>query len=264
MAEWAAASQELEKLLRLRTAPVGLQLLKSKDDLTNIKCRRPDTMMTLCQLITQSRTAGATVGFTVTDLTPLCATVVGLRDSVPDWYLLTIGEVWFKNKEEALDKYTHENWPRIANRFEAAVLSPLASGRIEPDMIILYGNPAQVTRIVNGLQWEHYEKMELTCCGESACSDSIGKCWETGKPSIGIPCFGERRFGYAQDDELMVCLPPDSIETLITGLKALDKTGIRYPIAFAGAQMDPRPGFPPSYRDGMNKDHEDLKSKLES
>jgi len=264
MTDWATAARELETLLRLKTLPVGLQFLNSKDDLKGIKCRRPDTFASLCQLITQSRTAGTTIGCTVTDLTPLCALIAGLRSDVPDSYLLTIGEVWFKNKEEALDKYTVENWPRVANKYGAIVVSPLAAGRIEPDMILLYANPAQVTRIVNGLQWEHYEKLSFTCCGESACSDSIGLCYETGKPAVSIPCFGERRFGHAQDDELMVALPPSSIETLINGLKALDKVGIRYPIPYAGAQVDLISGFPPSYREGMLSDHEDLQRRLES
>jgi len=264
MTDWTNVAKELESLLKLRTMPVGLQLLKSKDDLKGIKCRRPDYIATLCQLITQSRTAGASIGFTVTDLTPLCGTVVGLRPGVPDWYQLTIGEVWFKNKEDALEKYADENWPRIPDQFEAGVISPLASGRVEPDMIILYGTPAQVTRLVCGLQWEKYEKLEFTCCGESACSDSIGKCYVTGKPAVGIPCFGERRFGHAQDDELMIALPPSCIDTLIAGLKALDKVGIRYPITYAGSQMEPLSGFPPAYREGIIKDHEEQKRRLES
>jgi uncharacterized protein (DUF169 family) len=263
MTDWAETARELESLLRLRTFPIGLRFLESAEDLKTVKCRRPEKFASLCQLLTQSRTAGTTIGCTVTDLTPLCATVVGLRRSVPDSYMLTIGEVWFKNREDALQKYTEENWPRVANKYEAVVMSPLAAGRIEPDMIILYGSPAQVTRIVNGLQWEHYEKLHFTCCGESACSDSIGRCYVTGKPSVGIPCFGERRFGHAQDDELMVALPPSSLETLITGLKALDKAGIRYPIAYAGSQVDLFPGFPPSYREGMTNDHERLLNNSE-
>ncbi len=264
MTDWTGVAGELESLLRLRTLPVGLQLLRRQEDLQQIRCRRPDIIATLCQLIAQARTAGTTIGFTASDLTPLCATVAGLRDTVPEWYMLTVGEVWFKNKEDALDKYTHDNWPRIADEYEACVLSPVAAGRIEPDMIILYGNAAQVSRIVSALQWERYERLEFSCCGESACSDSIGKCYVTGKPAVGIPCFGERRFGYTQDDELMVALPPGCIDSLITGLKALDKAGIRYPVAFAGAQMDPLPGFPPAYREGILRDHEERKSSQDT
>jgi len=263
MTDWAATARELETLLKLKTFPVALKTVRTAEELKDIKCRRPNGIYSLCQLITQSRTAGTTIGCTVTDLTPFCGTIAGLRSGVPESYALTIGEVWFKNKQEALDKYTVENWPRLPHDHEAIVISPHAARRIEPDMIIIYGNPAQVTRLINGLQWEHYEKMEFTCCGESACSDSIGRCYVTGKPAVSIPCFGERRFGHAQDDELMVALPPSSIETLITGLKALDKMGIRYPIAYAGTQVDLMPGFPPSYQDGIMKDHERLLNNTE-
>ena len=262
MTEWVPRGQELERLLRLRTFPLGLTLLRAREDLERVKCARPETISSLCQLITRSRTAGTTIGFTVTDIAPLCATVVGLKSVPPDSFLLAVGESWFKDRETALEKYAPENFPRIPHEYEAAVLSPLAAGRLEPDMVLLYGSPAQMTRLVCGLQWEHYEKLKMTCCGESSCSDSIGLCYTTGKPAVAIPCFGERKFGHAQDDELMAALPPGSVDTLIAGLKALDRVGIRYPIVFAGAQADLARGFPPRYWEETLKDNEYEKNRI--
>ena len=262
MTEWAARGQELERLLRLRTFPLGLTLLRTREDLAGVRCARPETISSLCQLITRSRTAGTTIGFTVTDIPPLCATVVGLKSSPPESFLLAVGESWFKDKETALEKYAPGNFPRIPDDFEAGVLSPLAAGRLEPDMILLYGTPAQMTRLVCGLQWEHYEKLKMTCCGESSCSDSIARCYVTGKPAVAIPCFGERKFGHAQDDEMMAALPPRYVDTLITGLKALDRVGIRYPVVFAGTQVDLARGFPPHYWEETLKDNENEKRRI--
>jgi len=257
MTDWPSVNQELESLLRLRTFPVALKLLKSAGDLGSIKHKKPANPTTFCQLITQSRTFGWTVGFTARDLVPSCGLVAGLRKGVDEDFLLSVGDVWFKDRNEALSKYAPENWPRIPGDFEAAVLSPLGGGKIEPDMIIIFGNPAQMIRVINGLQWEHYEKFEFSSCGESACSDSIGRCYETGKPAMTIPCFGERRYGHVQDDELIMAIPPGYIDTLILGMKQLDKMGLRYPIAFYGAQTDLLPGFPPSYQKAIKKDQEE-------
>lgn len=76
MSKCQEIAQELEKSLRLRTFPVGLKLLKSREELDGIKCKRPAQVSSLCQLITQSRTSGTSIGFTVTDLAPLCGTVM--------------------------------------------------------------------------------------------------------------------------------------------------------------------------------------------
>lgn len=254
MSDWPAISRELENTMRLRTFPVGLKLLDNAEQLSEIKHRKPETVTTFCQLITQSRTFGWTVGFTARDLLPLCGMVAGLRSDISDSFLLAVGEVWFKDKETALRKYAPENWSSIPGRFGAAVLSPLSAGRIEPDIIILFATPAQMIRIINGLQWENYEKFEFSSCGESACSDSVGRCYATGKPAMTIPCFGERRYGHVQEDELIMALPPGYIDTLLKGLKEIDKNGIRYPIPFYGAQANLIPGFPPSYQAEIKKD----------
>ncbi|MCD6358569.1 MAG: DUF169 domain-containing protein [Dehalococcoidia bacterium] len=260
MSEWRDIGLQLERTLRLRTFPVGLKLLKDTEDMDKIKHRKPAAVTTLCQLIAQSRTLGWTVGFTIGDLIPACGMVVGLRDSVPESFSLAVGEVWFKDKEVALRKYAPENWPRIPGHFNAAVLSPLTSGRIEPDMIILFGTPAQMMRVINGLQWENYEKLEFSSCGESSCSDSIGRCYTTGKPAMTVPCFGERRYGHVQEEELIMALPPGYIDTLLKGLEALDKTGIRYPIPFYGAQADLISGFPPNYQEEIKNDQEAIRN----
>lgn len=265
MVEWRDISEQLEKALRLRSLPIGLKLLENAKELDKIKHRKPDQNILFCQLLTQARTFGWTIGFTSEDLVDsICAHVVGLRAEAYEPFLLAVGEVWFKDKKTALQKYAPENFPCIPHKFEAAVLSPLAAGRIDPDLIILYGNPAQAMRFINGVQWENYEKMEISSCGESACSDSIGLSYTTGKPKVAIPCFGERRFGHVQDDELIMVLPSEYVDTLLRGLDALDKKGARYPISFWGAQTDFLPGFPPSFQEAIREDQEAMKGKEQS
>jgi len=256
MTDWVAAGNEIDSLLRLRTFPIGLKLFKKEEELEAIKHKKVKGCTTFCQLMTQARTFGWTVGFTRKNLVPSCGLVTGLRGDVSEDFLLSVGEVWFKDPETALRKYAKENWPRVAPEYEAAALAPLTAGRFEPDIAILFGNPAQIIRAINGVQWEDYERLEFSSCGESACSDSIGRCYETGKPTVAIPCFGERRYGHDQDDELIMAIPPSYIDSFILGLRAIDKSGIRYPIAFYGAQTDLVPGFPPSYQKAINEDQE--------
>jgi len=69
-----------------------------------------------------------------------------------------------------------------------------------------------------------------------------------GKPSLSIPCYGERRYGHTRDDELVMALPPKYVEKVEKNLEELYKRGICYPIPYAGAQLDPSSTMPPSYQ----------------
>ena len=64
---------------------------------------------------------------------------------------------------------------------------------------------------------------------------------------MSIPCYGERRYGHAQDDELVMAIPAEMMDKALNGMEALYRRGIRYPISYAGAETDVAHAFPPAY-----------------
>jgi uncharacterized protein (DUF169 family) len=84
--------------------------------------------------------------------------------------------------------------------------------------------------------------------GESSCSDAIAQHYLTGKPSLTIPCYGERRYGHAQDDELVIALSPAHLVKIAGNLEELYKRGIRYPISYSGAQLNVMSNLPDTYK----------------
>jgi len=101
--------------------------------------------------------------------------------------------------------------------------------------------------LINSLQFEEYEVMQFHCVGESSCSDAIARCYLNGKPALTIPCYGERRYGHAQDDELAIALPAEVMDKALRGMEALYQRGIRYPVSYAGAETDVTRSFPGAY-----------------
>ena len=101
--------------------------------------------------------------------------------------------------------------------------------------------------LINSLQFEDYEVMQFHCVGESSCSDAIARCYLDGKPSLTIPCYGERRYGHAQDDDLVMAIPAGMMEKALRGMETLYRRGIRYPISYAGAELDITSAFPMAY-----------------
>jgi uncharacterized protein (DUF169 family) len=76
------------------------------------------------------------------------------------------------------------------------------------------------------------------------CSRAVAQVELTGEPTVEIPCMGDRRFGMAQDHELIVGIPFAWLERTAKGLAATHKAGIRYPIPF---QIPSECELPPDY-----------------
>ncbi len=260
--DWEKLIRRMELLMRLKSFPVAFKMLEKKEALDKIPfMRRTDHKVTFCQLITLVRNFDWTTGGDLDDfLFPTCTSILGLRD-VPDTHRNGTFRsiIWVQTKKDG--KKYEESIPRLPlGKYEAVAMGPLVYNPFEPDIVLIYGNPAQMMLLINALQFEDYEVMQFYCVGESSCSDAIVRCYETGKPSLSIPCYGERRYGHAQDDEMVMAVPADMMEKALRGMEHLYRKGVRYPISFAGAQVDPSPAFPEVYKD-LDKMIETLKGK---
>lgn len=238
---WSEWTRKMEHFLRLKTFPVGLKMLEDPEALSKNKwLRRPPEKLSLCQLITIVRTFDWTVGGTAEDLvTPGCASVLGLSE-LPEF--ITSGSmrniVWLEHREDAA------RCEAIIQRipygtYKAFMLAPTAYDPFIPDLVLIYGNPAQMSLMVNAIQYDRFERLVFYSVGETSCSDVIGRCFVDQVPALSIPCYGERRFGHAADDELAIGLPAKECPRILRNLETLYKKGIRYPISQFGAQVSP-------------------------
>ena len=243
---------DLNRLLRLRTTPIGMKMFKTKAEMEAVpRIRRPSDIHTTDQIVGQASRNGWTVGITVEDLVGAqCGAVLGLHPRDEEWLA---GErmvgVWYSTEEDAAAHQDAMDVPEYG-QYEAMAVSPLAAGRLDPpDICLIYATPAQMILFINGLQWAGYKKLEWGCVGESACADSWGRALKTGEPSLSIPCFAERRYGGVMEDELLIALPPRFLPGVIAGLEALSGNGLRYPIPQYGINTDARAGLGVSYSD---------------
>ena len=101
------AAAELSDLLKLRTYPFGMKLFEDVEEMKavpGVRTPMDGIPFTTCQLVTQVRTAGFTLGIVKDNLRPnaSCGANIGLED-VPE--RLASGEqmtgVWFDNQEAA-------------------------------------------------------------------------------------------------------------------------------------------------------------------
>ena len=247
---WEKIVRRMELLLRLKSFPVAFKLLEKEEELDKIPyMRRLKHKKTLCQLISLVRNFDWTVGATKDDLiSETCGSILGFCD-IPeinkDGTFRSI--VWVQKKEDG--KRYEESIPRIpTGKYKAVAMAPLVYNPFDPDIVLIYANPAQMILLINALQFENYEVMHFYCVGETSCADAIARCYLTHKPSLTIPCYGERRYAGTQDDELVIGIPADMMEKALRGLEALYRRGIRYPISYVSAELDVSDTFPEVYK----------------
>ena len=119
---------------------------------------------TMCQMVTQSRWYGFTLGITVDNTRGgNCGGVVGLNH--PGEGFLSgdhMNGVWFGNKEASA---AHQaQMPRVPDgKYNGLVVSPLRSARLDPpDICLFYGTPGQMIYFINGLQFHRYRRYDFT------------------------------------------------------------------------------------------------------
>jgi uncharacterized protein (DUF169 family) len=251
MSSWSERSEAIKKCLKLRSEPIAFRRLQDAAELESLEgvVRWPAGCV-FCQIPYMARVAKLTVAVTGEDgVNHRCKRLHGLvpsRESDVEAECVQFTRTWMPSPEEA--RKQQQDYPLVPSA-HAIVAGPLDRVSFEPDMILIFGNPAQIMLLLCGMQKVRYERFEFSFIGEGACMDSFGRYYATGKTSVSIPCYGERALGQVADDEIAVALPPPELDRALEGLATLAKVGFGYPISVIGAFTDPNPFLNQVYPD---------------
>jgi uncharacterized protein (DUF169 family) len=247
------AARELKVALRLRTEPLGVGFLPPGEALPE-KTRRPSQVfgkrVTICQGVTMARVYGWAVGLTPEDL--ICVPgmlAFGLAPEPEPTGALTglLCEVGFHPKEETARREVEGLFRFAPGEMGGIYLAPLERLAREPDVVLVYGNPAQLMRLIQGAVFGTGERALGDFGGIIECTSYLIAPLKTGQVRVALPGAGDRIFSMTQDDELVVSFPARVLEDVLSGIKeAGKKIGARYPITY---YQNFQPEFPPPYRE---------------
>ncbi|MCK4479648.1 MAG: DUF169 domain-containing protein, partial [Candidatus Lokiarchaeota archaeon] len=152
MGKYENLNNKLNKYLRLTTFPIGVRLLQNSEDLETIKfLKKPEHKIALCQIFSYARYYGWTMGCTKEDnLCPLAGISIGFEEShkLFEEGAFFIGR-YNETKEAA--KKTTASMPKIPyGKYSAIVSGALERIDFEPELILIWGNSAQIMRIIQG------------------------------------------------------------------------------------------------------------------
>jgi len=227
---WMNSGKALEELLRPQTYPLAVKLVKDESEFPE-RTRRPEQKIAICQALTISRRSGWTMGITERDSgCPAASLAYGWteitdKDAIAKFFI-TAGYA----SDESAARTIMKNIDRLEPRkYQGLVISPLTRTKIVPDVILVYGNPAQIMRLIQGAMYKEGKKVKSELAGITAsCTQGIIRTFNTGEYQVVIPGNGDRAFALNYDNEMLFAIPAAKADEIVTGMKAQQYT--KYPI----------------------------------
>jgi MtaA/CmuA family methyltransferase len=248
MIDVKTADHELQTFLRPQTFPVAIRMLKTGEPIPE-RARRPardfKKLSMNCQVIDMARRYGWTIALTREDhICSLGIAALGFEKPTHLHASGTLCEGMYTETKEAGRRSEAASDRLPPGEYGTLLVAPLDRATFEPHLVCVYGNPAQVMRLIQGALWKRGGKLASGFSGRIVCSDIIVTTMLTGEPQVVMPCSGDRIFGQTQDHEMAFTIPWSRMEEVLEGLRGTHAGGIRYPIT---QFMEYEAKLPPRY-----------------
>lgn len=244
-----AVAALLDQHVRPETFPVGIRVVRPGEPLPD-RVRRPLADMgirvSICQGISMARRYGWSVAMGGEDLScPIAQVAFGFEPAIAYY---TEGNLAAGMYVEACGPgaRTEAEVPKF-NQTEAGIVvaAPLARANFTPQVLLVYGNSAQVMRLAAAALYKQGGALTSTTAARADCADIVIRTLQTPAPQVILPCYGDRVFGQTQDHEMAFTTPWEQVPELLEGLEGTHRGGVRYPIPhYLRYQAE----FPATYR----------------
>ncbi|PIE53415.1 hypothetical protein CSA37_01690 [Candidatus Fermentibacteria bacterium] len=223
----------LFKALKLDTHPVAVRLSENGTDLAE----QPLSLkLNNCQLISIARHQGKySSGAPERMVCAIGAACTGLVKT-PSGFIDGTAAVGKYTADSEAGREFFRNTFKLGDsgaRYRAIEFAPLGSAPFNADVVIVYGNPAQIMRLVHANSWRDGCATRGDTVAEAAVCSSMAIAMNTGEAIIGLPCAGDRRFGGTQNHEMLFAAPFEVFrEKIVPSLaEMLEAAGSLYPVA---------------------------------
>lgn len=236
MEKWFQLGKTLRQLINPETFPVAVKLLKDASEIPS-SAKRPlrdlKVPMAPCQGSAMARRYRWTVAFGPEDVECAIAAHTYGWERLSDWsgainFLVRMNYV--RDKEAAHKAVSGFRCLDLGDKL-AVVYSPLEKTKIEPDVILIYVNPAQMMRLIHGATYHTGQPIQSSFSGRAAsCTEGVIGAYLDNTPKVVAPGNGDRVWATCQDHEMVMAIPADKLEKVVDGLEKTHEKGIRYPI----------------------------------
>mgnify|MGYP001189149260 CR=1 FL=1 len=237
-----ALMESLERNVRPATKPVGVKLAKAGETPPE-KAKSPRATFkkrfAVCQGMTLARTFEWTMVFTADDhACPFGSIFMGHIQ--PDGLLSGSVSGYYQDDPE-VGKLMESTYPRHPEgQYDQVWLAPLTRCDFTPDLVAVYGTPAQILTLIHGANFGVGAGVKSTSTGRFGCSAWLAGVLASGECTYMVPGPGERMFAGTQDHEMSFIIPASKFKAVAEGLDYVRSKGaFRYPILNMGLMSEP-------------------------
>ena len=228
--DYKRIDEVLSRYVRPQTFPLALKLCQSESELPD-KVRMPvrdlGYRIALCQATGLARRFGWVMA-------------VGKDDQCCIGGAVSMGFIPERSEDDpskrlATGKYSH------------LLIAPVERANFDPDVIVVYGSPGQIMRLVQsaGRSFPSGAGLNVGAVATASadCGDIVARTTLSGDCHFILASGGDRIFGGTQDHEVIFAIPSDKVEAVLKGLEDTHKAGYRYPII---TDLRHPPSLPPA------------------
>jgi uncharacterized protein (DUF169 family) len=241
--------KRIREILGLRSFPVAVKWVEKEADVPAAAIRPMRDLgkhMAFCQAMAYARFRGKAVALATCDhwcWNPLigfgnvpCEPGTDIFDKVTDI-------IFIPDKAQAEDFF--REFPRLPlGKFEAVVVCPLETADFEPDVVVIYGNVAQINLLVLLHKTLTGKRMKVELDGIDSCIYSTVVPYLSGDFGFTMADPGERHRAMAREDEAEFTVPIAKLDEFMAGLETFDARGVNCGPGGIELPLDhPRPPF---------------------
>jgi uncharacterized protein (DUF169 family) len=248
MVSLAEIDEAMSTYVKPQTHPLAIRMLHSEDGVP-ADAKNPvkvfSAPFTLCQALALSRMEGLTIVLDrESQSCPIALSGLGFVN--PEEYLSGKYALAPTNQPAETRKKIAGSLPRFPfGRYRNILISPIKTARFDPDVILFYGNGAQVMRMIQAAVFSSGEALTSKSFGSGGCLMEIVAPMLEGKCKYALPGNGERRLGLVGDGEVVFSMPRERFEAVTTGLKLSHEGKQTYPVSPGYLKLEYK--LPPSY-----------------
>lgn len=242
-------SRRLHDMLILRYEPIAIKMIKNESDVPTGAIRPKRDLgkhMALCQAFAMTRRDKKTF----------------FIDKTSEWCwnpLIAFGLVECREGSDSFNlvcKFLGMNDPDAAKAFFAdfptlpygeyagILVSPLSACTVEPDVVLIYCNNAQLRQLVWAVKNITGKLISTQLDAIDSCAYSCVMPMKTGDYRVTLPDIGEYERAGAEEGEIILSVPGKKLDELMTGMAAFYDRGMGYTQLTREMELDfSRPPF---------------------
>jgi uncharacterized protein (DUF169 family) len=241
VSKYSECGVEVERLLRLKTVAIGIKLFEKAKDIPG-DFHVMDHHCSVCQVIGMARYHEKAVAAT-TEQAFACAAgaaFLGFRKVPEDIADGTRNLGVWGEPIEAVRKLFQDRMMIEKGKLEAFGVAPLSKMSADPDIVQVWGTPAQILALVYANIWDGGDKLKLETNGHGAsCYEALVVPYLKEEIRLAIADIGDRRYGYAADEEMIAGIPAKAFEKLAQNLRKSYSGCYKYPYDYYFFPMSP-------------------------